>query len=64
MLDQLLNLTGIARLYGVQAPVVANWRTRDPTFPKPLTTPGVIGIPLWDAREILAWKLPLDNYPS
>lgn len=55
-LDRLVNLTTIAAILGVGKSTAATWRTRDPEFPKPLATPGVAGVNLWDVQDIIRWR--------
>lgn len=55
-LDRLVNATTIAAILGVAKTTVSNWQNRDDTFPKPLETPGVTGIKLWDVHDIIAWR--------
>jgi hypothetical protein len=51
--QQLINLSGIARMTGMQMPTVSNWRKRDDTFPKPAG--GTDVRPLFSVAEIKDW---------
>src|ERR1700733_8076008 len=49
----LIGLFEIAKLAGVSPPAVANWRTRDPNFPRPVVE--LKSGPVFRATEIRAW---------
>ena len=49
----LIGLFEIAELAGVSPPAVANWRTRDPNFPRPMVE--LKSGPVFRASEIRAW---------
>lgn len=51
--QQLINLSGIARMTGMQMPTVSNWRKRDETFPKPAG--GTDVRPLFSVVEVKDW---------
>lgn len=51
--QQLINLSGIARMTGMQMPTVSNWRKRDETFPKPAG--GTDVRPLFSVAEVKDW---------
>lgn len=50
---QLMSMTEIAELAGVQRPVVSNWRRRYDSFPRPVA--GDQAFPRFDGKEIAAW---------
>lgn len=54
--DKLVNASMIAVILGVTKSAVSTYQARDVGFPKPLDTPGVIGIKLWDVRDIIEWR--------
>lgn len=60
----LVNAAGIAEMYGVSRSAVSNWEARDARFPAPLQLPGVVGIPLWDRREVIAWREAKRPHPE
>jgi type I restriction enzyme M protein len=53
VIANMLTLTEIARLAGVNRSAVANWRDRHADFPKPISAPA--SGPLYDRAEIKAW---------
>lgn len=53
--ERIVNASGIAMKIGVARSTVANYAKRYKDFPKPLETPGVIGISLYDWAEVEAW---------
>lgn len=52
---ELLALADIADLFGVQASVVSNWRSRQADFPAPFATVARGHTPLWHRADIEAW---------
>jgi hypothetical protein len=56
-LDCLVNGVTVCEILNVSKSYVSTLIRRPETgFPKPLDTPGVAGFPLWDVREIVAWR--------
>lgn len=53
--ERVVNMAGIAEKIGVARPTTANYPKRYKDFPKPLDTPGVVGIKLYDWAEVEAW---------
>ncbi|MBO0907795.1 N-6 DNA methylase [Arthrobacter sunyaminii] len=51
--QELINLSGIARITGLKMPTISNWRKRDNTFPKPVS--GSDLRPLFALQEVKAW---------
>jgi chromosome partitioning protein len=49
----LLGLAEIAELFGVTRQVVANWKARKPTFPKPVAE--LKSGPVWEQNAIVSW---------
>ena len=63
---RLLGLAEIAEIFGVTRQVVANWKARKPTFPKPVAE--LKSGPVWKYDAIVAWakseKIPLADLPA
>lgn len=56
-LDCIVNGATVAGILGVTRAYVSTLIQRPDTgFPTPLDAPGVAGVPLWDVREIVAWR--------
>lgn len=51
----LVNMAGIAKKIGVARSTAANYPERYKDFPKPLETPGVIGIKLYLWPDVKSW---------
>jgi len=62
---KLLGLAEIAELLGVTRQVVANWKARKPTFPKP--TAELKSGPVWEYADVASWakteRIPLAEQP-
>jgi chromosome partitioning protein len=63
---KLLGLAEIAEIFGVTRQVVANWKARKPTFPKPVVE--LKSGPVWQLEAIVTWakteKIPLADLPA
>jgi chromosome partitioning protein len=63
---RLLGLAEIAEIFGVTRQVVANWKARKPTFPKPVAE--LKSGPVWHYEAIVAWakteKVHLADSPA
>lgn len=56
-LDCLVNGSTICAMLDYSKSYVSTLISRDSAkFPKPLEIPGVAGIPIWDVREVIAWR--------
>lgn len=56
-LDCIVNGVTVCAVLGMSKSYVSTMINRGSAgFPKPLDTPGVAGIPLWDIREIVKWR--------
>ena len=55
----LLDLTGVARLAGVQRPVASMWRSRFASTPDPFPSPitDVRGRPCFEAAQVADWLM-------
>ena len=51
---KLLGLAEIAEIFGVTRQVVANWKARKPTFPKPVAE--LKSGPVWQLEAIVTWQ--------
>jgi len=60
----LINGKGMALRYKVGTPAVRMWELRNDDFPVPIHTPLVVGIPMWDVREVDAWWVINVDIPS
>src|SRR5690242_4653805 len=63
---RLVGLAEIAEVFGVTRQVIANWKARKPTFPKPVAE--LKSGPVWQYDAIVAWakseKIPLAEQPA
>lgn len=51
----LVNAAGISVKIGLARSTVSNYAKRYKDFPKPIETPGVVGIKLYEWAEVEAW---------
>lgn len=60
--SNLINGKGISERLGVMIGCIQNWRSRFVDFPRPLHTPFLIGIPVWNVVDVDLWWIEYSKY--